>query len=1546
MFESKKIQPNNDISINIYNQLKDKIGDINNTLSQLTTNIYKDDEIGEIINKLNDLKITITNNKNGYNTVRANSDVTFVKEQINTEGLTVIMNEFINRHEQKLKDIQRLDKTLINNTDIYNIIKQLEKKMVEYNESYNNFNDIYTKLEGYINLMESIFHNISIPTDTTCEIPSQDIIVNVPKISNDDNLNNDNELNIALDITKEVSDDKIEELLGSILKVKEDVQTQIQSSKKEQPIITKSITTKPITSNPIIKGGSLNITKTTDTINNTILKYHDEWIIALNNYHDYLEIKLYNKQIINPLQDLLKELLNENTPKSLPDLLQDLLQDLLNENITNQVTTLLDKESKNKLQQVIKDNLIILQENKKLDNNYGFNILDIIINQNIFNSIIKEIIESLHPNFTTEISPDDIENILNKKITFDNNKNNLIKILEELKNINFNNNIEFFIINFNTYTIPQEEKTIIIKIICLYYILQDKKIIKFIKIYNKINNFINIYKTNKTNKYFFMGGALDTLISEEDINKSTLSNESNTATLPELITMLHNYENSIHNIKKLSRSLNKRVKLYNIRYIQFINFQKYIVNYATFVIPQGGYSKYQYMSKGNISFFDSLLTKLVITLDKFNNYPKEGNINLQDPTIQWLYSNHYFIIKILQKFFNLLFEFWEKKDSMEKTLPDNRKSWGLDKSIKTNVDNNTNSIWFYLFNSFQEKLFEYYNTQIPPVAAYIKINLMPLEDNHIETFNKQLNNKNLLNSSNLNNCVNASQKIKDEVSKSHFEEIFDPDKFKQNDGIPYYMGLTDFINRGKSIMVLTYGYSGVGKSYTLFGQAAKNENNVKENAIEGMLQSTLKRLGSGIEIKVKIFELYGLGVPYKFYWDKSENFSHCIYDYKIEAGHTGNVSYSKKLPVDFTTYLNITEGYTKIEQEDIDNFTTVITNIDEIRKKYGRIKPTLNNPESSRSIMIYDFNIKLKESIEGKTHVHFVIMDLPGKEDIYQTYCENEDPNYEIDDIYKQYKTVQFPPPKKVTIPKTTNLEYDNKLLKKMMYTNQLWLSMIPEIAEHFELDGLKISSLFNKIEISEEIINKLTVYRQLATGINNDTNIINAPINSNDIRTKYNIRIKEECKNLGIKDPRIQANKKREEVKREEAKLEEAKLEEAKLEEAKQNKTKQNNTNKKQTNTRIPSTSNVNTPINKPDTVIKDNKPDTVIKDNNKDSNIEDNNKDSNIEDNNKDSNIEGFDKYVNNNTNFKITSPLTLNIEKNPHILSIFSKTPPIMHKQYKHYAKNSTLDTITDGQFVHLRLLGLFERALHNIVYMVKTNLEELGAKLNSMLKIKTNTEKRYGYAGLEGMYINENILGLLQVLANKVQISNNREPINIVCEQTEIYKDKNGDSRILPLWEVGDLNNPRLLKDDEFFSHIHYLNEYQKNKIIPKYTIPFEEAKSKTNVNEHIQLNNLYNNSFRDNEYSKTVNENELSSYDYNKIFNIKDPPIKKILDPYLDSIENYFLFFVVSNNKKKDPKTKLHNIETCDKQLQLLYDTRYFMKILAGDKDINIQCDAK
>jgi hypothetical protein len=64
----------------------------------------------------------------------------------------------------------------------------------------------------------------------------------------------------------------------------------------------------------------------------------------------------------------------------------------------------------------------------------------------------------------------------------------------------------------------------------------------------------------------------------------------------------------------------------------------------------------------------------------------------------------------------------------------------------------------------------------------------------------------------------------------------------------------------------------------------------------------------------------------------------------------------------------------------------------------------------------------------------------------------------------------------------------------------------------------------------------------------------------------------------------------------------------------------------------------------------------------------------------------------------------------------------------------------------------------------------------------------------------------------------------------------------------------------------------------------------------------------------------------------------------VLEPYIESIDNFYLFFVVSNNKKKDPDTGKFDIETCDKQMKLLHDTRHFMSVIAEDDPSMIRCE--
>jgi hypothetical protein len=100
-----------------------------------------------------------------------------------------------------------------------------------------------------------------------------------------------------------------------------------------------------------------------------------------------------------------------------------------------------------------------------------------------------------------------------------------------------------------------------------------------------------------------------------------------------------------------------------------------------------------------------------------------------------------------------------------------------------------------------------------------------------------------------------------------------------------------------------------------------------------------------------------------------------------------------------------------------------------------------------------------------------------------------------------------------------------------------------------------------------------------------------------------------------------------------------------------------------------------------------------------------------------------------------------------------------------------------------------------------------------------------------------------------------------------------------------------------------------------------------------------MDNVYNNKFR-NPIEKNIEE-IIKNYNYNKIFNIDNPPIKRILESYIDSIDNFYLFFVVTNNNKEDSTGK--SINTCDKQMQLIWDTRHFMNVIAEDNPASIIC---
>lgn len=241
------------------------------------------------------------------------------------------------------------------------------------------------------------------------------------------------------------------------------------------------------------------------------------------------------------------------------------------------------------------------------------------------------------------------------------------------------------------------------------------------------------------------------------------------------------------------------------------------------------------------------------------------------------------------------------------------------------------------------------------------------------------------------------------LNQYKFTEVFDSVKFPDNGSISKYMTLDTQIAKGKGVAIMTYGYSGTGKTFTLFG----NTNSGKQ----GMLQSTLDNITGLKWVKFRLFELYGHGLSYPHYWNSEHDgkprindIEHEIYAYNLELS-TDSLKLSSQPTdrikakeikgyidkhtnlMDIDTHDCTNSSYTFIAGNMISNvfgnFDEFMDTVEEERKKTGRIRDTPNNIVSSRSVLIYDFVIRV-----GDKNVPFIILDLPGREEIVASYID------------------------------------------------------------------------------------------------------------------------------------------------------------------------------------------------------------------------------------------------------------------------------------------------------------------------------------------------------------------------------------------------------------------------------------------------------------------------------------------------------------------------------------------------------------------------------
>ena len=483
---------------------------------------------------------------------------------------------------------------------------------------------------------------------------------------------------------------------------------------------------------------------------------------------------------------------------------------------------------------------------------------------------------------------------------------------------------------------------------------------------------------------------------------------------------LMNINNKIMEFRTTINKFKKVSMEYNIRYIQVYNHLLFIVNYLKLVImnKDSNYLVYQYLGKGVVSYYASIIKRIRLDIDQ----KKTSKIG------KYFYKYHYINIEILCNFLNYLYGNW-------KDLPfkDDKKNITKKALLKIHLFDNKYSPLMkkciFIFNSMKDILDKYYSEFSPPVGIYLRINDWESQGGLPEKLFDVGTKLGYINNESLKRCnVNKKKDDKneqlleaniDKASQVEFKEVFDPTNFESNEDLAKYMAIPAFLQEGKSIMLITYGYSGVGKTFTIFG-SDKNS---------GVLQTSLNNIQQKESLYYRAYEIYGLAVPYELYWAKPpDKYYHFIYDYsgdKIKKYNAGDMSaYLDQIK---TSDIDESSSFKLLTDDLLKNFADIVGKIDEKRKENGTIKRTINNRESSRSIMVYDFKIKLKNKSKM---VNFVVMDLPGKEHIVETFI-NDPPKGEYECI------------------KIKNLHgLSNELLKRMAYFSPLSLPLNLPIAK------------------------------------------------------------------------------------------------------------------------------------------------------------------------------------------------------------------------------------------------------------------------------------------------------------------------------------------------------------------------------------------------------------------------------------------------------------------------------------------------------------------
>lgn len=508
---------------------------------------------------------------------------------------------------------------------------------------------------------------------------------------------------------------------------------------------------------------------------------------------------------------------------------------------------------------------------------------------------------------------------------------------------------------------------------------------KLDKLNNELNNFNYNYKEGEKNNFIDINFSENNYIyalKDKDINLLDINNS-------EYKDFLINKEN-ITSSSKLNINLNMGISIKRRLKDLFLSIKN---RYNIIQKITGDINVYQeYMTRGVFFYYKTILDELVKKLINKENIEQEDykylpisiSIMIYDIIFKNIYNgmtdNEVINFKQLNDGQNDMSKFATLFYVEMKPFLDQYKACDNKQKVKffCNINDNEGAI-------------DKYNLDNDIIKENIK-NKIPIKDNlkikRVFSIKEQLqNDDNNYDTLTINTDTLDKNKKGCESFEIYFNKVFD--KTKPQVMAPY-IAASNVINNYEGLMLFTFGYSGVGKSFTIFGS----------NDTPGVLSSIFSSIQNVNNVTIKIYEIYGMGL------NKKENFNDNVYNkyvnHKIKSNNNNfeidesnmvdNIKEVQGTPIDvknlqfFLKQLNsinntIEELRGKINNDGKSNYSIGGLNDNKINIK--TIKKTKNNPDSSRSILCYELIINKDEQ-----KIPFIIVDLPGKEIIKDSFGE------------------------------------------------------------------------------------------------------------------------------------------------------------------------------------------------------------------------------------------------------------------------------------------------------------------------------------------------------------------------------------------------------------------------------------------------------------------------------------------------------------------------------------------------------------------------------